>query len=106
MAFIKMPDTIACCILIPWKEHAVLKKFMVNYKRRMTQDFYKPILFLLTIFSSLVAAPQDTSIRNSIGMAFVLVQPGSFVMGKFQPSYPKPVEPKKETDHANAERGY
>jgi formylglycine-generating enzyme required for sulfatase activity len=40
---------------------------------------------------------QDTSVTNSIGMTFVLIKPGSFVMGRFQPPYP--------TD-TTAENGY
>jgi formylglycine-generating enzyme required for sulfatase activity len=33
---------------------------------------------------------QDATFTNSIGMEFKLIQPGSFVIGKFQPPYPKP----------------
>ncbi|GAB3707466.1 formylglycine-generating enzyme family protein [Spirosoma flavus] len=33
---------------------------------------------------------QATTYRNSIGMDFVLIKPGSMIVGRFQPPYPKP----------------
>ena len=46
---------------------------------------------------------QDSMYTNSIGMKLVLIKPGSFVVGKFQPPYPKPPVNKNRDDE---ERGY
>src|SRR4051794_35739366 len=60
----------------------------------------------LLLSASLLHA-QDSSFTNSIGMEFKLVKPGSFIMGRFQPPYPKP--PSDTVNAGNkpgAERGY
>ena len=36
---------------------------------------------------------QERALKNSVGMEFVLVQPGKFVLGRFQPPYAKPPDP-------------
>lgn len=46
---------------------------------------------------------QDPAFVNSIGMELVRIQPGSFVLGKFQPPYPKAPG---DTANAGADRGY
>src|SRR3982751_1579896 len=43
----------------------------------------------LLLSASLLHA-QDSTFTNSIGMEFIQIPPGSFVMGRFQPPYPKP----------------
>ena len=49
---------------------------------------YSFILFIsFFIINDLIS--QDSVFTNSIGMEFVLIKPGSFVLGKFQPPYPK-----------------
>jgi len=42
---------------------------------------------------TVVAAQGTPTYTNSIGMAFVLIKPGTVVIGRFQPPYPKPVDP-------------
>ncbi len=44
---------------------------------------------------------QDSIYRNSIGMELVLIQPGAFVVGKFNPPYPKPAD-----NNNGPDRGY
>jgi len=46
-------------------------------------------IFVFYLLLPAIAFAQD-SVTNSIGMKFVLVQPGSFVAGKFMPTVPKP----------------
>jgi formylglycine-generating enzyme required for sulfatase activity len=47
-----------------------------------------PILLVTVCQYPLLA--QQATVTNSLGMEFVLVKPGSFISGKFQPPYPKP----------------
>jgi sulfatase modifying factor 1 len=42
---------------------------------------------------TVVEAQGTPTYTNSIGMAFVLIKPGTVVIGRFQPPYPKPVDP-------------
>jgi formylglycine-generating enzyme len=42
---------------------------------------------------------QEPTHTNSIGMEFVLIQPGSMVIGKFQPPYPVPEDTVKNASH-------
>ena len=47
------------------------------------------------VFTCLLCQPlmaQEEFVTNSIGMEFVLIQPGSMVVGKFQPPYPVPAD--------------
>jgi len=53
------------------------------------------ICFLLN--SALVIAQKD--ITNSIGMRFVLVEPGTIVIGEFKPPYPVPADTVKSLPH-------
>ena len=39
------------------------------------------------------ASAQKPAYTNGIGMEFVLIHPGSMVVGRFQPPYPKPPQP-------------
>ena len=48
------------------------------------------IVFVFSVLIGYNAYSQDSTFTNSIGMEFVLIKPGKFVIGKFQPSYPKP----------------
>jgi formylglycine-generating enzyme required for sulfatase activity len=36
---------------------------------------------------------QSSALTNSVGMEFVLIQPGSMVVGRFEPPYPTPPDP-------------
>ena len=36
---------------------------------------------------------QEHAYRNSIDMEFLLIQPGTFTLGRFQPPYAKPPDP-------------
>src|SRR3954469_12682720 len=61
---------------------------------------------LLLLSASLLHA-QDPTFTNSIGMEFKLIQPGSFIMGRFQPPYPKPPsDTVKKGAQSGGERGY
>jgi len=50
---------------------------------------------LITVFLSVLSfspiCAQEKSYKNSIGMEFVLIKPGKFILGRFQPPFPKPV---------------
>lgn len=50
------------------------------------------ITVCLIVSSGTHVLAQDSAYANPLGMEFVLIKPGSFVSGKFQPTYPKPVE--------------
>lgn len=39
-----------------------------------------------------VATAQEKTFKNAIGMEFVLIEPGSMVVGRFQPPYPVPAD--------------
>ena len=56
----------------------------------MKLNLYALILlwFADSVAGSLAAQP--ATYTNSIGMQFVFIKPGGFVLGKFQPPYPKP----------------
>ena len=57
---------------------------------------------VLLVGLSLVAqAPTHT---NSVGMDFVLIQPGTFTVGRFRPLYAKPADPNAPTEAAPAGR--
>src|SRR3954471_1413491 len=61
---------------------------------------------LLLLLASLLHA-QDSTFTNSIGMEFKRIQPGSFIMGRFQPPYPKPPsDAVKASATPGTERGY
>ena len=48
------------------------------------------------ILASLMGAAvtgQDRAYKNSIDMEFLLIQPGTFTLGRFQPPYAKPPDP-------------
>jgi sulfatase modifying factor 1 len=48
------------------------------------------IVFLVLLFGIPHAYGQRETVKNSLGMEFVLIQPGTMVVGKFQPPYPVP----------------
>ena len=60
-------------------------------------------LALVTVAGVALAA-QPPSYTNSLGMEFVLVQPGTFTVGRFQPAYAKPPDPNAPPDAAPAGR--
>jgi sulfatase modifying factor 1 len=45
---------------------------------------------------------QDASFTNTLGMEFILVKPGHFVMGKFQPPYPQAADTTNNTTPENS----
>jgi len=64
-------------------------------------------LWLLSVAGSFA---QDSTFTNSVGMQFILIHPGSFVMGRFEPPFPKPPSDAsknnngyRKTDYALAE---
>src|SRR5690349_14052336 len=71
----------------------------------MKQYYYKLAAACMALCWAVLLNAQDTVITNAVGMELVLVQPGSFVMGKFQPPYPQPSSQTEPTD-PNAPRGY
>lgn len=54
------------------------------------------LIGLLFISGSVIAQKKFT---NSIGMEFVLIEPGTFVVGEFQPPYPIPIDTVKSVSH-------
>jgi formylglycine-generating enzyme len=62
----------------------------------------KKLFLSIALLVSFTASAQDSTYTNSVGMEFVLIKPGNFVVGRFQPPYPKP------SDHTNSseEREY
>lgn len=59
----------------------------------------KSIIFGLLAFAILprMLMAQEEMVTNSIGMEFGLIQPGSMIVGKFQPPYPVPVDTVKNS---------
>jgi formylglycine-generating enzyme len=47
---------------------------------------------------------QQPAYTNSVGMEFVLIQPGTFTVGRFRPAYAKPPDPDAPPDAAPAGR--
>lgn len=61
----------------------------------------------LALLSVVRLSAQDSIMTNSIGMQFVWISPGQFVMGKFQPPYPKPpVDSHHEGEKTNSHSSY
>ena len=55
----------------------------------MIQKFNIGYIFLIpAIFCAFGLAAQEKALTNSIGMEFVRIEPGSMVVGRFQPPYP------------------
>ena len=52
----------------------------------------------MVVFISNAARSQQQSIVNAVGMEFVLIEPGSMVVGKFHPPYPVPEDTVKGAD--------
>jgi formylglycine-generating enzyme len=48
---------------------------------------------LAWVLSGLVLHGQTPAMTNSVGMEFVLVRPGTMVVGRFEPPYPRPPDP-------------
>src|SRR5687768_6257839 len=53
--------------------------------------------FAVLAFVSFASA-QHKTFKNSIGMEFILIQPGTMVAGRFQPPYPVPADTVKSAD--------
>lgn len=53
-----------------------------------------PVLLLINVVRVFA---QPTTFTNAIGMEFVFIKPGSMVVGRFQPPYPKPPKPDDTT---------
>lgn len=68
--------------------------------RRLNRYWFPALLFVLYA-PRLVA--QEATYTNSIGMEFVLIHPGSMVVGRFQPPYPK--QPQSENASATTNKG-
>ena len=56
------------------------------------------------LFAAASLTAQQPTVTNSVGMEFVLVQPGRFTVGRFQPAYAKPPDPNAPADAAPAGR--
>lgn len=63
----------------------------------------KTLAACILVFVTALSA-QEPFYTNSVGMEFVLIKPGKFILGKFQPPYPKPADAKK--NESGSERGY
>ncbi|WP_420147487.1 formylglycine-generating enzyme family protein [Spirosoma sp.] len=69
----------------------------------MNTTFKKLFPTLAVLFYVAPASAQSATFTNQIGMEFVLIQPGSMVVGRFQPPYPKP--PKADSASKKAAEG-
>ena len=56
------------------------------------------LLFSLYVLSEKQLQAQDATVKNSIGMEFVLIKPGSMVVGKYQPTVSAYVPPEADAD--------
>jgi formylglycine-generating enzyme required for sulfatase activity len=72
----------------------------------MTHLNHKRLFIGVLLFTGMKLFAQNSPITNSIGMEFVLIQPGSFVMGKFQPPYPELPDTSSQNQTENKEQGY
>lgn len=54
------------------------------------------LVLITLLFSATEMAAQKKTFTNSIGMEFVLIEPGSMVVGRFQPPYPVPEDTVKD----------
>lgn len=70
----------------------------------MKRHFYTTLLFFCSAFSASTLYAQDSLFTNAIGMKFVLIHPGHFVMGAFEPPYPQPDT--TFTSNTTTEHGY
>lgn len=59
---------------------------------------HKLFLILALTLLTMMTQAQSSTFKNSIGMEFVLIQPGSFVVGKFHPPYPIPSDTMKKPE--------
>mgnify|MGYP006870819385 FL=1 len=51
-------------------------------------------LIVILLLTSVAVSAQEKSFTNSLGMEFVLVQPGTMTVGKFEPTVDRPDDPK------------
>jgi sulfatase modifying factor 1 len=65
-------------------------KAIALFKDQFVKSRYMVIVFLVLLFGIPHAYGQRETVKNSLGMEFVLIQPGTMVVGKFQPPYPVP----------------
>jgi formylglycine-generating enzyme len=79
--------------------------FLKKFIHRMKRMYLKSSIVALSVLTSIQAWAQNGSLTNSIGMELVLIQPGSFVMGKFQPPYPQP-DTSTQNKSSSSERSY
>src|SRR5215218_6276193 len=72
----------------------------------MNRTIFKLVLPFLGLLAAIQTVAQDTAITNTIGMELLLIKPGSFVMGKFEPPYPVSPDTPDAAAKPNGERGY
>lgn len=73
----------------------------------MRLKFKDNILFLLFFICPVLISAQAPTFINSLGMEFVLINPGSFTLGRFQPPYPAPVTGKiPDTENEYKAQGF
>jgi formylglycine-generating enzyme len=71
----------------------------------MKRRYRKIIIAALTVLYGMRAWAQNNTVTNTVGMELVLIQPGSFVMGKFEPPYPQ-LDTSTQNKGSAAEHGY
>ena len=71
----------------------------------MKQLYRQTTFAALLVITGLQVWAQNSSLTNTVGMELVLIRPGSFVMGKFQPPYPQP-DTSSQNKNTGTERGY
>lgn len=87
------------------------KKELSQVQNKCNHNFEKRngvrvICVCLLILFSASALAQDSVYTNPLGMEFVLIRPGSFVLGKFQPTYPKPLKAPDVVSAPGPGKGY
>lgn len=53
----------------------------------------KNTLLIALLFAGLVANAQEKTFTNKIGIEFILIQPGTMTVGKFEPTVDRPADP-------------
>ena len=71
--------------------------------KQTTRRYLYKIMTVCILLSATHGITQDTTFTNTVGMEFILMKPGHFVMGKFQPPYPQAAD---TVDNTNTESKY
>jgi sulfatase modifying factor 1 len=76
-------------IVFDGKAVPTMMKTIASEKKVFVKSRYIVMVFFVLLVGSPYAHAQET-VQNKFGMEFVLIHPGTMVVGKFQPPYPVP----------------